>query len=565
MFANIRRHQKWLWILISGAVIISFVWYFNPNSKYGGGGGANFDSSVGSINGRPISRLEYFNASKEAELRYLFSYGEWPGNDEFTRQNKPVERETRNRLFLVEKVRQHNIQVPPPAIAKWIAEAFRDRDKNIFDPTDYQRFLTQRLQPHGLTESDFERFVRHEVAFQHLIAVAGIPGKLVTPQEAEVQYRRENEEADTEAVFFNASNYVAQVNLDPMAIATHYTNQGSLYRIPERIQLSYVSFEASNYFPQADLKIAAETNLAQRLDQLYLQRGAKFYTDTNGQALPPEGAKAKIREEIRENIALVEARKAASGFAQELFDLPGAHQVANLENLAAAKGIVSKTTEPFTQMEGPKGLDVPERFTQIAFQLSASEPFPEDHIAGQSAAYVAGLKKRIPSELPPLDAIREKVTADYTKAQSQTLARQAGIAFHAQLTNSVAQGKTFQQAAEAAGQKTVDLPAFSQASHNIKDLDPRVDVTSLKNAAFALQAGQSSGFTSTRDGGFVIHVSKFVPAADGAVKAALPGYLSNLQRAGQSEAFNAWFTKEMEGAKLLLATDKQDDENGAKQ
>ena len=182
MFANIRRHQKWLWILISGAVIISFVWYFNPASRNGGGGGgASLDNAVGSINGRSITRLEYANAFKESELRYLFSYGEWPGNDEFTRQNKPVEREARNRLFLQEKVRQHNIQVPPPAIAKWIAEAFRDREKNTFDPADYQRFLTQRLQPHGLSEADFERFVRHEVAFQHLIAVAGIPGKLVNP------------------------------------------------------------------------------------------------------------------------------------------------------------------------------------------------------------------------------------------------------------------------------------------------------------------------------------------------------------------------------------------------
>ena len=164
--------------------------------------------------------------------------------------------------------------------------------------------------------------------------------------------------------------------------------------------------------------------------------------------------------------------------------------------------------------------------------------------------------------MPPLDAIRDRVVADYTRLQSQTLARQAGAAFHTQVTNSLAEGKTFQQAVEAASQKLVDLPAFSQASRAIGDLDPRAEVSSIKNAAFALQAGQTSGFTSTRDGGFVLHVSKFIPASDESVKAALPAYLTNLQRSGQTEAFNAWFMKEMEGAKLVLATDKEDEEAG---
>src|ERR1051325_9527665 len=89
MFANIRRHQKWLWILISGAVIISFVWYFNPNTRYGNRGAVNFSAAVGSVNGRSISRSEYLQIQNEAQIRHRFVYGSWFGEDEFSRRNHP--------------------------------------------------------------------------------------------------------------------------------------------------------------------------------------------------------------------------------------------------------------------------------------------------------------------------------------------------------------------------------------------------------------------------------------------------------------------------------------------
>src|ERR1044071_5525311 len=100
MFANIRGHQKWLWYVISAAVIISFTWYLNPSNRQNRGGGM-FEGTVGTINGRPITRTEYFNTQKDANLKYLFTFGSWYGSDEFSKQNEGfIERETRQRLFL---------------------------------------------------------------------------------------------------------------------------------------------------------------------------------------------------------------------------------------------------------------------------------------------------------------------------------------------------------------------------------------------------------------------------------------------------------------------------------
>src|SRR5205814_73579 len=107
--------------------------------------------------------------------------------------------------------------------------------------------------------------------------------RLITPQEAETQYRRENQQVAADAVFFNASNYVAKVNLDPANITRHYSNQMQNFRVPETVQVSYVAFPATNYLADADKVIAGVTNLSQMIDQQYAQRGTNFYTDASGQ------------------------------------------------------------------------------------------------------------------------------------------------------------------------------------------------------------------------------------------------------------------------------------------
>src|ERR1044071_2623221 len=110
MFANIRRHQKWLWYIIAGAVIISFTWYLNPSNQGGRGGGGMFDSNVGKINGRDITRAEYGHVQKNPPRKYFFNYGIWYASAEFTRQNEGfIDREVRQRLFLLEKARELNV------------------------------------------------------------------------------------------------------------------------------------------------------------------------------------------------------------------------------------------------------------------------------------------------------------------------------------------------------------------------------------------------------------------------------------------------------------------------
>ena len=89
MLGQIRRHQKWLMIVIAGLTIISFVYFLDPTTGRRGRGRSIFSRGAGdygSINGRTISEEEFSQMKREAVLRFFLDYQRWPGEDETTRQ-----------------------------------------------------------------------------------------------------------------------------------------------------------------------------------------------------------------------------------------------------------------------------------------------------------------------------------------------------------------------------------------------------------------------------------------------------------------------------------------------
>lgn len=560
MFAHIRRHQKWLWIVISALVIISFVWYFNPNQQMQGqGGDGGVRAVVGSIYGEPITQAQYNDAYREAMLQYFFTYRSWPENDEFTRQMRPVERETRSRLMLVRKLEDYNIAVDRKAVADWIATRFADPDTKQFSYESVDRFI-QFIGQRGLKASDFERYVRHQAGIEHLAAIAGAPGKLVTPQDAEHALREEREKIDTKVVLFPLSNYLAKVAVTPDALQTYYTNSIARYRLPQRVQLSYVPFPATNYFAQAEERMAAQTNLNQQIDALYTQRGPQFYTDANGQPLTPEAAKQRIRDEVRKEAALVEARKAAYQFATELAEVAinpaNPNPAEPLENLAQAKGLSVQVTEPFSQFSGPRDLNVPEQFTQLAFQLTPEEPIVQEPIAGEDAVYAIAFKRSLPSEVEPFEVVRERVSTDYTRGEAFRLMREAATQFISTATNAVAAGTALEALAQQSGLAVVDLPPILRESREtVTNLPPAVDAGALRSSITELAPGQLSAFVPTGDGGFVTLLEKTIPPVDEEIKQELPTFMQEYRRRMAVRAFNDWFMKEMQLAKVTIAGD----------
>lgn len=541
MFGTIRKHQTWLWAIIITVIIISFVIFFSPYSKMNDSrrGPANY----GSINGQRISEQDFANAWHEVELRTFLMNGRWPDD----REKKNMEEEAFKWLLLVQKLNNQGIHVGDEAAAQTARGMLVQLQRAGVSSPEF--FVKQVLQPRNMDIADFERFVRHYLGIQELIAAVGLGGKLVTPQEARALYVRENEEVASEIVFFSTSNYVAGVPTPPDAISQFYSNRLANYRIPDRVRVSYVRFDLTNFSAFALQEMARLTNLDAQVDEAYRQGGTNFLREVRAANL--EDAKVRIRDAKQHELEVQAARKKAADFANPLFDMEPS-KPENLDKLATDKGLAVAITAPFDRESAPPNLEVGPDFAQKAFSRSAADPFAGP-ILGQTAVYVIAFNKKIPSEIPPLDQIRQQVVNDYKNYQALILAHQAGTTFYSKLTNELAQGKSFAAVCLADHLKPVSLPPFSLSSQYLPEVEDRASLNQLKQAAFSTPAGKASAFMwpdgtalqrLAEPGGFILYVKAKSPPDQAKMAANMPEFLRYLRQNRQSEAFNLWFGKE---------------------
>jgi len=397
-------------------------------------------------------------------------------------------------------------------------------------------FIERVLQPHGLTIDDFERYIRHFVGVQELITTYGLSGRLVTPQEAKALYEREHQEVASEAVFFSPSNYLSSIAINPDTITQFYSNRIANYIIPERVQVSYVRFDVTNYLPQAETELSS--NLTEMVEANYQRLGSNYFAD----AKSPEEAKTKIRQQLIRKQAMHAAQTKALAFANVLFDLKP-FQPDNIQKLATTNGVAAGISAPFDRDEDPKDLQVGPDFTKASFSLSPDEPYAGP-LAGQDGIYVISYNKQLPRETPPLDQVRERVVEDYKRSQAMMQAQFAGRIFYQTITNGLAQGKSFSDICAGANVKTVALPPFSISTRTLPQIEDQVSLNQLKQIAFTTTPGKVSAFQPTPEGGMILFVKNKLPLDETKAQTELPGFVTSLRRARQQEAFEDWFRKE---------------------
>ncbi len=551
MFGTIRRHQNWLWIIIITITILSFVIFFSPNVNLSGMGGRTAKVDYGSIDGKPITEAEFYDAYREAHLNQFFqSGGQWPGKD--AAADERLRNAAVSRVFLMKKVNEFDIKVSDDAVARLTRERLgRELADNI------SRFVAEYLRKEGVTMQDLDSYLRHEAAIQQLVSVAAASARLLNPTEAEKLYKSENETMKAQVATFWGSNYLDKVTVTNGALGQYFTNQMANYRIPERIQIDYVAFPLTNYLAEADKLLAQRTNLNAAIDQEYAQKGADAFKNEKGEKLSEADAKARLKEEIRRNFALSEAHRKANDFATDLYNT-NATSAATFEKLAAGSGLEVKVTPPFDRTKGLEDTDLPQTFKAQAFELTDQAPVSVRPLISSNAVYVMALKQRLPSLMQNFDQVKDKVTADYKLERALQLARQEGQTFATTVTNALKQGKPFEDLAKAANAKVVSIPEFSASTSSLTNIDERINFRTLHNFASDLKKGQASQFIPTADGGMVIYMQDRIPVPEDKVKEHLPEFLSRLRLYRQNEAFNQWFRKEAEEAHLTFPKKESD-------
>jgi hypothetical protein len=556
MIGTIRRHQNWLWMIIIVATIVSFVYMFSPARQYGGRGqgGTTAAGDYGMVNGEPVTAEQFAGARREGALFFRLRYGQWPATEE---QKKAADRMADQRLLLDAEMKQYNINVTPEAAARYTKQMMGLRPDQAMPMEKFQDFVINELgRKGGLSLEDFNRFVVHQAGQEYLVALFGMSGKLITSQEAEFFYRRENAPMVTERVGFQTTNYYAKTAPTPAELEDFYNKHQAEYRVPDRIQVNYITFAATNYLVQADKTLG--TNLDDRADQVYHQEGPEAFKDDAGKQLSSEEAVSRIKKEIRQYAALTEAKKVANSFLNDLsvnHDDAHPYTTEDLSTLAKAQGLTVKTTEPFDEKGGSKDIDVAPKALHVLFSLRESDPddkersllyAPSPLIGESNAVYVIGLQKRIPSQMQTLSEVHDTVVKDYREDKSMELARAAGEKFATAAQTALGQGQSFDS--ECAGENLMPktLAPYSLNTPEIPAVTNHTEFVQMQQTAFNLMTGQASKFIPTEDGGYVLYVKQRQAVDEIKMRDELPGFLTKMREQRQVAAFEQWFGREMQ-------------------
>jgi hypothetical protein len=536
MFRFFRKHS-WILIATLTLTIISFVVFMGKGPSRAGNGRGGGD--YGTMYGQVITTDMFDQVKREFYITYWEQTGEWPDKNPSITPLQ-INQQVYSYVLMQLKAKALGIHVGDDAAATEAGQFLRSPAlTRIFgsQQVSAEQFVQQILMPEGLTAADFERSIRARMTVNQLVDVLGLPGALVTPQEAGDLYDREYQNISAQAVFFSASNYLAQTTTSPAAVAQFYTNNMAAYREPDRVQINYVVFGESNWLAQSKAEWA-KTNFEDTVEALYEKYGT---TEFAGEKTP-EATKAKIGDFLVKRRALADAENQANDFVAQLYAMTPVNP-GNLAALAKQKNLPVFTSAPFSETTGPEDFDAPEGLAKKAFELNADSPYTGP-IVGSDAVYVIALAGQLPSSIPSFDEIRYRVTQDFQTAQAVALAQRAGTNFYVSASVQMAAGKKFARTAADQGVTPVNLSPFSLSSSEVPELGNHAELGQLKQAAFTTPPGKISRFTPTSDGGFILYVESLLPVDESKKAADFPQFLAQARRARQNEAFNLWLNTE---------------------
>jgi len=537
MIGSIRKHSKWLWWVIAGLTIISFVVFMGSGPARNANGGG--EGSYGSIYGREITGAELAQGRNDFYISFLVNNGEWPDKNRNATQLQ-MDQQIYLNILLARKAKSFGIVVPDDSVLDAASQMLRSAalarsfgTPNQAVPMD--KFAEYILKPKGFTALDFMSAVRQQLTIEQLRLTLGLSGALVTPQEASALYDHERQEVSAQAVFFSSKNYLPQIYTTAADIGQFYTNNMAYYRLPDRIVVDYVFFNVTNHLASAEKAI---TNLSALIDANL----KKVSTMEEFKNLTPEETKTKLRSLIIRERAYAAAADEAKDFVKVLWSMDPAKSE-NIAAVAKQKNLTVKRSAPFAAEGTSAEFAAVPAMEREAWKLNNESPFTGT-VAGEDGIYVAALAGQVPSSIPSLAEIKDRVTEDLRGQLARQQVVKAGTNFYFSAAVQVATGKTFAAAAVAAGQTPVTLSPFSLSSAEVPEADGHADVRELKQVAFSTAMGGVSPFVPTADGGFVLHVQKMIPADATKRAAELPQILSQIRRGRESEAFNIWVNNE---------------------
>ncbi len=465
--------NKFVWWIIAGIVIITFVGWFSPR------GGCENEAppagSAGSLDGKPVTDNELRQARLNTYLGLCLSVGR------VITITPRIDRELRDqawqRIAALRAAADLKITATPEEILVMLQRDPQFQESGAFSRQRYQAFCQNVLGTLNATVTQFERHLAENIILQklHMVTSSAV---WISPDELQILAARYADSFRIDYVTL-ATNSIPAGTIKPTDadLRAFFAQNTNLFIVPPKVSVRYIALPVGHYLAKAVEKV--DTNA---IEEYYMAHSDEYMSlDTNGvrTALPIEQVTQVISNRILHEAAVQLARDAANDLSDNL--VPDREGKALTFDAMAAKANQAIHSSPLFAREAPvPGIDAGLAFNTAAFRLrpAADECF-SDAIAGSNHVYLMTLATNTEAFLPDFDAIKEEVRPHaVAKATLDAVEKKAGE-LHDFFQSGLSNRKTFTALAKekAMNVNTTELFTASTAPDALSSPEILRDIT----------------------------------------------------------------------------------------
>ena len=497
MMVNLMRsHQRWLWIVISILVGISFISFYSNRTQNDAVG----TDRVGKIYGRTLTASEIQKTERQVRvaaelgLSHLTQREIFGGGDllEAAVNDLVIQHEADRLSIYPSDDEVADAEMKLPAFAG---------PNGQFDPARQKEVMSEQLVPYGFSANQLDELVRQDLQVAKLREIVDATA-VVTPLEARHYYERGYAKTEASVIRFQKADVLATVP-EPTGddIKKYYDEQRDRFTQPERRKVQYVKFG---------------------LDE----------------------AQAKLKGKERMD-ALKPLADQAVQFLEKLLDQKGKTDFAAI---AVADKLTARETDEFDQQTvGGDEASIP-GLAAAAFKLRKDNPDSDVPLQTADAFYDLHLSSVVPARPLTLDEARPKIIAALKDERATAALAAKAEEARTKIDGSLKAGKSLLEAAKDAGQTVQELAAFSEA----EPLQGTPDASVVAATAQALDKGELSKFERTSAGGVLVYVRNRQGIDEIAFEKEKPMLIRNIQRQKAAFFFYEWLQANRESAGVQI-------------
>jgi len=450
--------SKTIWAIILTIIIIAFVGLY---IRWPGQDERDqATNSAGQLNGEYINRQEFSRARMNTYLSFVMMIGRQPT---MTKElDERMNEAAWKRLANIRKADEMGLTAGNAEVVATIQHHPGFQHEGRYNANMYSQFVNRYLRTLGVSEVQFEEYIREEIALQKLRSMINHTA-MVAPYELQRTFSMLMDSFDIEFAEVTTNTVADNIDLSDEDVALFFQDDPERFMIPEKVVVRYISLPLSNYMDSAsvteeDAHIYYDENLDDFTETIFVTNMPTFAlgSETNIEPQITEEEKTltfeDVQEEITETLVHAAAREKAVDRATDIvIDLTPDrnNQAASFEELAAKYEMDIQTLPAFTLREKLDEIDA-DTFNQAAFglQLNKEECY-SDAIEGDNFVYVIYLDERQKPRIPEFDEVAEQVREKAElEALTQALIDEAQ-SLREDAMEKIAEGETFASVVKA--------------------------------------------------------------------------------------------------------------------